>query len=113
MTMTKKTLPVSSWMLIACGGWLLALGFYFIILRPPLLPEDARFMGATYAFLVVFDESFCFINGKERDARRRARLDNMIGGHKGRDVVGFSGEEQFKSLFVHQTTMLDRINTRP
>lgn len=49
MTMTKKTLPVASWMLIACGGWLVALGFYFIILRPPLLPEDARFMGATLA----------------------------------------------------------------
>lgn len=49
MTTTHKTLHVSSWMLIACGGWLVALGFYFIFLRPPLLPEDARYMGATLA----------------------------------------------------------------
>ena len=41
--------PVSSWMLIACGVWLVGLGFYFIFLRPPLLPEDLRFMGTTLA----------------------------------------------------------------
>jgi len=35
---------VSTWMLIACRLWLVALGFYFIFLRPPLLPEDLRFM---------------------------------------------------------------------
>ena len=34
-------------MLTACGIWLIATGLYFIVLRPPLLPEDARFMGAT------------------------------------------------------------------
>lgn len=38
---------VSTWMLTACGVWLMALGFYFIVLRPPLLPEDPRFMGTT------------------------------------------------------------------
>ena len=32
-------------MLIACGVWLVSLGFYFIVLRPPLLSEDARFIG--------------------------------------------------------------------
>ena len=32
---------------MACGGWLVALGLYFIALRPPLLPEDARFLGVT------------------------------------------------------------------
>ncbi|MEJ5992355.1 hypothetical protein WG902_20305 [Ramlibacter sp. PS3R-8] len=32
---------------IACGVWLVGLGMYFIFLRPPLLPEDPRFMGAT------------------------------------------------------------------
>ena len=37
----------SSWMLIACGVWLVGLGIYFTILRPPLLPEDLRFMGTT------------------------------------------------------------------
>ncbi len=34
------------WMLVACGVWLAGLGLYFIFLRPPLLAEDARFMGA-------------------------------------------------------------------
>ena len=34
-------------MLIVCGVWLIGLGFYFIFLRPPLLPEDPRFMGTT------------------------------------------------------------------
>ena len=37
----------SRWMLTACGLWLVGLGLYFIGLRPPLLPEDARFMGTT------------------------------------------------------------------
>ena len=38
---------VSRWMLTACGIWLVGLGLYFIVLRPPLLPEDPRFMGTT------------------------------------------------------------------
>ena len=38
---------ISTWMLIACGIWLIGLGLYFIALRPPLLPEDPRFMDAT------------------------------------------------------------------
>ena len=29
-----------------CGVWCVGLGLYFIFLRPPLLPEDARYMGA-------------------------------------------------------------------
>ena len=33
----------------ACGVWLVGLGVYFIFIRPPLLPEDPRFMGATLA----------------------------------------------------------------
>ncbi len=37
----------STWMILACGVWLIALGLYFIVLRPPLLPEDPRFMGTT------------------------------------------------------------------
>ena len=32
---------------IVCGLWLIALGLYFIFLRPALLPEDLRYMGAT------------------------------------------------------------------
>lgn len=34
-------------MLVVCGAWLVGLGFYFIVLRPALLPEDVRFMGTT------------------------------------------------------------------
>ena len=37
----------STWMLTACGVWLVGLGLYFIFLRPALLPEDPRFMGTT------------------------------------------------------------------
>ncbi len=36
-------------MLAGCGVWLIALGLYFAVLRPPLLPEDPRFMGTTFA----------------------------------------------------------------
>jgi hypothetical protein len=33
------------WLLTACGAWLIALGTYFIFVRPALLPEDPRFIG--------------------------------------------------------------------
>ncbi len=36
-------------MLTACGIWMVGLGLYFMVLRPPLLPEDFRFMGTTLA----------------------------------------------------------------
>ena len=32
---------------IACGIWLIGLGLYFMLLRPPLLPEDLRYMGTS------------------------------------------------------------------
>jgi len=32
---------------IACGIWLMGLGLYFMFLRPPLLPEDLRYMGTS------------------------------------------------------------------
>ena len=38
---------LSTWLLCACGVWLVGLGLYFIFVRPALLPEDLRFMGAT------------------------------------------------------------------
>jgi hypothetical protein len=47
MNVYSKDRHVSTWMLIACGVWLVGLGLYFIVLRPPLLPEDPRFMGTT------------------------------------------------------------------
>ena len=53
MTTRTRSFPVSTWMLIACGVWLVGLGFYFIFLRPPLLPKDPRFMGTTLAQIHV------------------------------------------------------------
>jgi hypothetical protein len=47
MKVRTKSRQFSTWMLIACGVWLIGLGFYFIVLRPALLPEDSRFMGTT------------------------------------------------------------------
>lgn len=38
---------LSSRLLLACGTWLVGLGFHFIFLRPALLPEDRRFMGTS------------------------------------------------------------------
>lgn len=43
----RRQLP--KWTLVGCGAWLLALGFYFMFIRPPLLPEDLRYMGTTLA----------------------------------------------------------------
>ncbi len=47
MSAPLRTHPVSMWLLVACGVWLVSLGLYFIFLRPPLLPEDTRFMGSS------------------------------------------------------------------
>lgn len=49
MNLVSRNRQVSTWMLIACGVWLVGLGLYFVVLRPPLLPEDLRFLGATLA----------------------------------------------------------------
>jgi ABC-type uncharacterized transport system permease subunit len=50
-TVNARTPPhrAASWMLAGCGLWLVALGLYFIFARPPLLPEDTRFMGSSLA----------------------------------------------------------------
>lgn len=37
--------PISMFLFIACGTWLIGLGLYFVFLRPPLLPEDLRYIG--------------------------------------------------------------------
>ena len=47
MNASARNHRVSTWMLMACGVWLVGLGLYFIALRPSLLPEDPRFMGTT------------------------------------------------------------------
>jgi hypothetical protein len=45
----KSARCAAKWMLASCGLWLVALGVYFIFLRPPLLPEDIRFIGSSRA----------------------------------------------------------------
>jgi hypothetical protein len=40
-------LRFSKWMFVACGVWLVGLAGYFLFVRPPLLPEDLRYMGAS------------------------------------------------------------------
>lgn len=41
--MTRRNIPVA--IFIACGGWLIGLGLYFMLFRPALLPEDPRYIG--------------------------------------------------------------------
>lgn len=47
MTVSTASRRLSSWLLGACGAWLIALGVYFVFVRPALLPEDPRYIGAT------------------------------------------------------------------
>ena len=49
MNATGKNRHVSARMLIVCGVWLVILGFYFMAMRPSLLPEDLRYMGTSLA----------------------------------------------------------------
>jgi RsiW-degrading membrane proteinase PrsW (M82 family) len=43
--------PLSSSLLVLFGAALVLMGLYFALLRPPLLPEDVRFFGASQAQL--------------------------------------------------------------
>ena len=44
--MTPRLRPrIAMFIFVACGFWLIGLGLYFVLLRPPLLPEDLRYMG--------------------------------------------------------------------
>lgn len=47
MQIRKPRPPISMFIFIACGIWLIGLGLYFMFLRPPLLPEDLRYMGTS------------------------------------------------------------------
>jgi hypothetical protein len=40
-------LQLSGKVFVVCGIWLLALGLYFLLLRPALLPEDTRYIGSS------------------------------------------------------------------
>jgi hypothetical protein len=51
MAAESRAWPASSITLAVAGILLVGTGLYFIVLRPPLLPEDTRFMGVTAAQL--------------------------------------------------------------
>lgn len=51
MTTSHIKRRISAWLLIACGVWLIGLGVYFIAVRPPLLPEDLRYMHVTLTLI--------------------------------------------------------------
>jgi hypothetical protein len=38
---------IAAGLLIACGVTLVVIGLYFVLLRPPLLPEDVSYMGTS------------------------------------------------------------------
>jgi hypothetical protein len=41
----RRSWPLSSILLVAFGVMLVSIGIFFVAFRPPLLPEDARFIG--------------------------------------------------------------------
>ena len=43
----SQRLPLSAKVFLVCGLWLVALGLYFVFLRPALLPEDPRYIGSS------------------------------------------------------------------
>jgi hypothetical protein len=45
--------PPSAILLVLAGITLIGTGLYFLLLRPPLLPEDVRYMGVSEAELVA------------------------------------------------------------
>jgi len=44
---------IAAWLLTVCGIGLVGIGGFFVVAHPPLLPEDARFMGSA-TFRLVF-----------------------------------------------------------
>ncbi len=44
-----KLQPYSSKTLALCGIILMGIGLYFALFRPPLLPEDVRYIGISFA----------------------------------------------------------------
>jgi hypothetical protein len=50
---TVTSLPFSAVALALAGITLMGLGLYFVLLRPPLLPEDLRYMGVSLAEIQV------------------------------------------------------------
>jgi hypothetical protein len=53
MTGDGRSWTLSAILLAAAGGALVVAGLYFLLLRPPLLPEDIRYMGLGEADLAA------------------------------------------------------------
>ena len=53
MARTTPSWPPSAILLVLSGFTLIGTGLYFLLLRPPLLPEDVRYMGLNEAQLVA------------------------------------------------------------
>ena len=53
MADTPRSWPLSATLLILAGITLIGAGLYFLVLRPPLLPEDVRYMGLGQAELAA------------------------------------------------------------
>ena len=49
MNRARNSWPHSSLVLAVAGAALVGMGLFFILLRPPLLPEDLRYMGQVVA----------------------------------------------------------------
>jgi hypothetical protein len=52
MAGSTRSWPLSAIVLVVAGITLIGAGLYFVVLRPPLLPEDVRYMGLSQAELV-------------------------------------------------------------
>ena len=58
MNSVTKGHLISAGMLVACGVWLVGLGLYSIVLRPPPLSEDTRSMDATLPQILTATPGF-------------------------------------------------------
>ena len=47
MELMPMPMQPSGKVFITCGVWLIALGLYFLFLRPALLPEDPKYIGSS------------------------------------------------------------------
>ena len=56
MTNGDRSWPLSSVILAVTGVILIGMGFYFVFLRPPLLPEDMRYMSLSAAQIEAFGQ---------------------------------------------------------
>ena len=54
MSRNSTLLRLSVLTFIACAIWLIGLGGYFILVRPPLLPEDLRYLHVSAGQITMY-----------------------------------------------------------